>query len=196
MDDAVFVDLVTRARGGDEAAVACLLRSFEPEVRMMVRHRLPRAIRSQFDSMDFVQDIWHSLFAGPEHDPVGFESESHFLAYLAGVARNKVLEEYRRRTCSKKYELAREEPLYVRRGDHDAPRDVAASDPTPSQEAQAGDRMHQLAAGRTPAEVQILELRAQGLTFEEIADRVGIHERSVRRVIDTIRARMEGRRWQ
>src|SRR5262249_24730828 len=152
MDDETFAGLVARARGGDAAAVEVLLSSFEDEVRMMVRGRLPRALRSQFDSMDFVQAVWQSLFTSPHQQAVAFDKRGHFGGYLAGVARNKVYAEFRRRTRSKKYDLAREERLYVRRGDHETSREVPAPGPTPSQEAQAGDRMDQLAAGRPAVE--------------------------------------------
>ena len=60
---------------------------------------------------------------------------------------------------------------------------------------QASDRMDQLTAGRSPLEVEVLTLRCQGLTFVEIADRTGINERTVRRVIETVRTRMESHRW-
>jgi RNA polymerase sigma-70 factor (ECF subfamily) len=190
------VDLIARARAGDGAAVEQLLRSFEAEVRLMVRHRLPRSLRTRFDSMDFVQAIWQSIFASPGRRPLDFENAQHFRGFLAGVAQNKVREEHRRCTRTRKYDLRREERLYVRRGDGgEAPLAVIAPDPTPSQEAQAADRMDQLAAGRTPVEVEILTLRRQGLTFEEIAARIGLHERTVRRVIDALRARMEARQW-
>jgi RNA polymerase sigma-70 factor (ECF subfamily) len=109
------------------------------------------------------------------------------------VARNKVLEEYRRRTQAKKYDVAREEPLYVRRGGRDELREVVAPDPSPSQEAQAGDCWDQLLRGRDPREAEVVALRREGLTFEEIAARTGLHERAVRRVIELIRRRMEAR---
>ena len=51
-------------------------------------------------------------------------------------------------------------------------------------------------AGRSPLEAEVVHLRRQGLTFEEIAARTGLHERSIRRIIDEIRRRMEARRWQ
>jgi DNA-binding CsgD family transcriptional regulator len=60
---------------------------------------------------------------------------------------------------------------------------------------QATDRMAQLTAGMSPREVEILTLRRQGLTLSEIADRTGINERSVRRVIEWARSLLESRRW-
>jgi RNA polymerase sigma-70 factor (ECF subfamily) len=202
MDDGVeddFAFLVARARNGDEAATTQLLKQFEADVRMMVRVRLPRALRAQFDSMDFVQAVWASVFAGSkENSDAGsaFNDARQFRGFLAGVARNKVYEQHRRLTRTKKYDLGREERLYVRKGERDVPRDVPAHDPTPSENVQANDRYGQLVHGKSVQETRVVELRRQGLTFEEIAERVGWNERSVRRVIDTLRERMEARRWQ
>ncbi len=83
-----------------------------------------------------------------------FADVGQFRGFLAGVARNKVYEEHRRQTRTKKYDLGREERLYVRKGDRDVPREVAASDPTPSETVQAGDRLGQLIQGRTAEEAQ------------------------------------------
>ena len=129
MDDVDFADLIERARAGDEAAVAALLGRFEPEVRTMVRVRLPRVLRNQFDSMDFVQAVWTSVFTGKADDVGQFADAGQFRGFLAGVARNKVYEEHRRRTRTKKYDLGREERLYVRKGEREVPREVAGARP-------------------------------------------------------------------
>jgi RNA polymerase sigma-70 factor (ECF subfamily) len=191
MGDAEFDRLMSRARDGDEAAFATLLAAFEADVRMMVRVRLPQSLRGQFDSMDFVQAVWQSVLADRQTLGSGFSSAGHFRGYLAGVARNKVWEEYRKRTQTRKYDLGREEPLYVRRGGRERPREVASHDPTPSQEAQAGDRLNQLISGRSAREAEVVELRRQGLTFAEVAERTGLHERAVRRIIEDVRARLD-----
>ncbi len=195
MDDVDFAALIEDARLGDDAAVATLLGRFEPEIRTMVRVRLPRILRNQLDSMDIVQAIWASVFAGKPDEIGRFTDEGQFRGFLAGVARNKVYEEHRRRTRTKKYDLGREERLYVRKGERDIPREVIALDPTPSEEVQADDRLGQMLQGRTDADAKVIELRRQGLTFDEIAGQLGIGEKSVRRVIDSIRQRMEARGW-
>jgi RNA polymerase sigma-70 factor (ECF subfamily) len=196
MDQVDFADLLARVKAGDEEATRDLLHRFEDDVRTMVRVRLPRALRSQFDSMDFVQAVWQSVLTGPNPDLDRFANVQHFRGFLSGVARNKVLEEHRRRTRTRKYDLRRQEPLYIRRGDRDVPREVATPDPTPSQDVQAQDRLRQMVEGRSPQEAEIVELRRSGMTFEEIAERTGLHERAVRRVIEAIRQRLEARQWQ
>lgn len=196
MDDADLAERMARASAGDETAVRELLCHFEPEVRMVVRGRLPRALRSKFDSTDFVQSVWESVFTRDRTDLARFTSARHFLGFLEGVARNKVYEEHRRRTRTRKYNLNREQPLYVRRGNREVPREVAANDPTPSQETQAGDRLEQLLEGLDPRGREMVELRRSGLTFVEIAARLDCSESAVRRLIEEIRRRMEDRLWQ
>ena len=196
LNESTFEDLVTRVKAGDEEAINALLVEFEGDVRLAVRRQLPKKLRTQFDSMDFVQLVWASVFAGDAIDPTRFENRQHLRGFLAGVASNKVFEEYRRRTRTRKYDIGREEPLYVRTGDRDAPREVPSHEPTASQNLQGIDRMRQLTAGRPEREAEAIRLRGEGLTFEEIAQRVGMHERSVRRLIEEARQRMEERRWR
>ena len=196
MDDVDFADVVRRARAGDRDATETLLSRFEREVRTMVRSRLPRVLRNQFDSMDFVQAVWTSVFAGGGENLDSFADAGQFRGYLAGVTRNKVFEEHRRRTRTQKYDMNREERLYVRREGRDVPREVEAPDPTPSENFQADERLRQILGGRTEEEADVIRLRRQGLTFDEIAARLGRDERWVRRVIEAARRRMEARRWQ
>ena len=188
-------DLLSRARAGDEAAIRDFLSRFEPEVTTMVRSRLPRQLRTQFDSTDFVQAVWKSLLVETAPQSQAFVDVEHFRAYLYGMVRNKVSEQQRRLTKTAKYDLAREERLYIRRGDREVAREVVSPDPSPSKVYQATDRMAQLTAGMSPREVEILTLRRQGLTLSEIADRTGINERSVRRLIEWARSLLESRRW-
>jgi RNA polymerase sigma-70 factor (ECF subfamily) len=188
-----FTDLMERARSGDPAAIRDFLDRFEQEVRVMVRSRLPRKLRPRFDSGDFVQAVWQSFFADPDGVPVEFENEAHLRGFLEAVVRNKVHAQHRRLTRTAKHNMAREESLYVSRGDREVLREVASSDPSPSENAQAGDRLEQLMAGFGPREIEVLTLRRQGLTHAEVAERIGMNERSVRRIIELFRSRLEGR---
>ena len=192
-NDDEFNELLRRARAGDNGAIRDFLSQFEQEVRTMVRSRLPRKLRNQFDSTDFVQAVWQSFFV--EADSREFDNVEHLRGFLFGMVRNKVSEQHRRLTKTEKYDLAREERLYVRRGDREVPLEVVSPEPSASQAAQAVDRMEQLTAGRSPLEIEVLTLRRQRLTFVEIANRTGINERTVRRVIETAWSRMEAHRW-
>ena len=107
MDDVVFVELLERAKRGDEIAAERLLERFEDDVRAVVRVKLPKALRTRFDSMDFVQAVWQSFFLDLTRDSARFENSRHLRRFLAGVAKNKVVEEHRKQTKTRKYDLAR-----------------------------------------------------------------------------------------
>ncbi len=188
-----FSELVARARSGDPEAIRDFLERFEEQVRVMVRARLPRKLRPRFDSGDFVQAVWQSLFADRDGPAPEFANEAHLRGFLDGMVRNKVGEQHRRLTRTAKHNLAREERLYVSRGDREILRDVPSPDPSPSETAQVDDRLEQLTAGFSPREIEVLMLRRQGLTHAEVAERTGMHERSVRRIIELFRSRLEGR---
>ena len=192
-DDDELAELLRRAKAGENAAIRDFLERFEREVRTMVRCRLPKKLRSQYDSADFVQSVWQSFFV--DSDSREFANVEHLRGFLFGMVRNKVREQHRRLTRTEKYDLAREERLYVRRGDREVPREVVSPDPSPSQAVQATDRMAQLTAGRSPLEIEVLTLRRQGLTFAAIAELTGINERTVRRMIESIRSAVESLRW-
>jgi RNA polymerase sigma factor (sigma-70 family) len=192
-DDSEFIDLVRRARSGEPEAIHDFLERFEREVRVMVRAQLPRKLRPRFDSGDFVQAVWQSFFTDPTSAAREFENIAHLRGFLDAVVRNKVQEQHRRLTRTAKHNLAREERLYINRGSREVLREVASPDPSPSETMQARDRLEQLVAGFGPLEIEVLTLRRQGLTQVEIAERTGINERSVRRIIELFRSRLEGR---
>ena len=145
-----IAELIARARAGEDTAIREFLARFEHEVRIMVRGHLPKALRTRFDSMDFVQAVWQSFFSGLKERPRDFENIRHLRGFLAGVARNKVFEEHRRLTRTEKHAIGREERLQVRRGDRRDERGLISPEPTPSQTVQASDRLAQLIAGCSP----------------------------------------------
>jgi RNA polymerase sigma-70 factor (ECF subfamily) len=193
MEDPDLADLFDRAVRADEAAWRELHARFGPELRTMVRHRLPRVLRPQYDSMDFVQSIWRSVFEKCRGELPQFENAKHFLGYLAGMAANRVIYEHRRRTRTRKYDLSRQEPLYFRRGDREVLREVAGNDPTPSQDVQARDQLDQIMDGLDDVERKVVELRLGDYTIDEIAALLGISESAVRRILTPLRKEVEAR---
>jgi RNA polymerase sigma factor (sigma-70 family) len=192
MHEMDFAGMVARARGGDDAAARDLICRFENDVRTMVRVRLPKLLRNRFDTVDFTQAVWASVLVGLRDDEGSFRDEEQMRKFLGGVVRYKVLEEYRRHTKTRKYDLAREQPLYVKRNGRDRPIELPGNEPTPSQVMQAGDQLNRLIAGRTDRDAEIIELRRQDLTYEEIAARMNLSERYVRRIVESLRERWEG----
>jgi len=186
-----LADFLRRIQQGDQAAARELLQRYEPEVRLVVRRQLPRLLRSRFDSLDFLQSVWGSFFRRMRDAPTDFEDSRHLVAFLARAAKNKVIDEYRR-AASLKNDMHREEPLWT---DGDRPREVADPIDSPSEVAQAHEAFDRLNALVPRERRTMLELKAQGLSSKDIGDRLGVSERTVQRVLEDLRRRMESE-WE
>lgn len=177
-----------RIRAGDEDAARELLTRYEAEVRLVVRRQLPRLLRSRFDSLDFLQSVWGSFFRrmrGGGEGRADFDDARHLVAFLARAAKNKVIDEYRR-AASQKQDMQREEPLWT---DGDRPRELPGHGDSPSQLAEAHEAMDRLRQLLPEERREILEWKAQGETSREIADRLGVSERTIQRVLEDLRRR-------
>jgi RNA polymerase sigma factor (sigma-70 family) len=185
--DTEITDFLKRIQAGDEGAARELLQRFEAEVRLVVRRQLPRLLRSRFDSLDFLQSVWGSFFRRMRTSPTEFEDSRHLVAFLARAAKNKVIDEYRR-AASHKNNMHREEPLWA---DGNRPREVAGSNDTPSEVAEAHEALVRMRELVPEEKRSILELKAEGYSSKDIGERLGISERTVQRVLVELRRRME-----
>ena len=83
--------------------------------------------------------------------------------------------------------MHREEPLW---SEGDKPRDLAAEIETASQVAEAREAFGHLRDLVPEERRAILELKAEGLSSQEIGERLGISERTVQRVLEDLRRRV------
>jgi RNA polymerase sigma factor (sigma-70 family) len=186
-EESELSDFLKRIQAGDDAAARELLQRFEAEVRLVVRRQLPRLLRSRFDSLDFLQSVWGSFFRRMRTTPTEFEDSRHLVAFLARAAKNKVIDEYRR-AASRKHDMHREEPLWA---DGRRPKDVPDTIDSPSDVAQAREVFGRLRELLPEEKRSILEMKAEGLSSKDIGERLGISERTVQRVLEDLRRRME-----
>jgi RNA polymerase sigma-70 factor (ECF subfamily) len=178
---------LARIRAGDELAARELLTRYEAQVRLVVRRQLPRLLRSRFDSLDFLQSVWGSFFRRMSTGPEEFEDPRFLVTFLARVARNKVIDQYRR-AASRKQDMRREEPLSL---GGSRSREFVADQETPSEVAEANEAYDRLREWLPADRREILGLKLEGLSSREIAERLGLSERTVRRALEDLRRRAE-----
>ncbi len=179
--------LLGRVRAGDEAAARELLVRYEAQVRLVVRRQLPKLLRSRFDSLDFLQSVWGSFFRQMRAGPEEFVQPRALVAFLAKVAKNKVIDEYRR-ASSRKADLSREESLWSRGS---ATPELASEEPSASDVAEARETLARLQDLLPDDRRVVIELRVEGLSTREIGEKLAISERTVRRTLEDLRRRAE-----
>jgi RNA polymerase sigma factor (sigma-70 family) len=182
---AAFGELLERARSGSDEAAWDLVEAYGPYVLRTIRRTLSRELRGKFDSEDFAQAVWASFFSSPEQLN-GVTEPQQLVGLLATMARNKVIDEMRRRFQTQKYAVRREQPLADL---PDAPRKLASREPTPSQFAMARERWVQLIHEQPEQHRQVVRLKLMGRTHRAIAEQLGISERTVKRVLDRLTER-------
>ena len=178
-----FAQLMQRLREGSEEAAQVLFERYGPHILRVVRRKLHHKLRPQFDSIDFVQDVWASFFADRSRQAT-FDRPEALVRFLANMACHKVIDAFRHNVQTKKRDVDRDRPLDQVVNTKD-PR-LAARQPTPSQVAVAKEQWDQL-LDRVPEHYRpILTLLREGDTREEIARKLGLNEKTVQRVLRRI----------
>ena len=180
-----FQSLVNQIKGGSTEAVSLLVEEYGDAVCMVIRRRLHRLMRSQYDTADFAQIVWASFFSGLDKLST-FQTARDFERYLVRIAENKVTDACRKRMILQKNNVNRERSL-----DRESTRvDIPSDDPSASHVVDVREQWQRLMQSLPPRYRQIISLRAGGATIQEIADTVNIHERTVRRILKEL-ARVE-----
>jgi len=178
--DDTFRDLIRRVREGSEEAAWDLVNQYGDSIRRAVRRALNEKLRSKFDSLDFVQIVWNSFFhARGKLDR--FDRPEELAAYLTAMAKNKVGMEIRRRLMTEKYNVRHEQSLEQLRANGCV--EMPSHQPAPEEMAIAREQWERLLEGQPSHYRQIIELRLQGHTNQQVADTLHLDERTVRRFL-------------
>jgi RNA polymerase sigma-70 factor (ECF subfamily) len=175
MNDRQFDALLVRWKRGDAAAAEECILACEPYVRMVVRRRLSERARARFDSVDIVQSVWVEVLQTLRRCNLSFPDGDRLRGYLAKTAVHLLIDRLRHHRAS----LDAEHPLEatpvsaVPARNHESPSDIV----------QAHDVWEQIRAVCPPRHRELLELKRQGLPLAAIADRTGLHEGSIRRIL-------------
>lgn len=162
-----FVEFIRRVRAGDPDAAFELVRQYEPYVRRIIRFRLfDRRMAAAFDSMDVCQSVLGSFFIRAAAGQYDLETPEQLVKLLAGMARHKLAGQTRKERAQ------RRDRARVASGDPEA---MQVQDParSPSAQLAARELMQEVRRRLSAEELQLLELRARGEEWADIAAQVG-----------------------
>ncbi len=184
-----FAEFLWRVRAGDEVAARELVQRFEPLIRREVRLRIGDGrLRRAFDSQDVSQSVLASFFARAGSGEYELERPEQLGRLLMTMARNRLVSRTRRER-----RLVRDVRRVV--ADPALLDQVSDQRPSPSQLASRKEQLERLRAALSANEHQILELRAQGMTWDEVAAKLGGNGQARRVQLSRGLKRLE-RLWQ
>ena len=171
-----FEGLIQEARNGSDVAAKIIVERYQPHILQVIRRKMHRDMRQKFDSQDFCQAVWVSFFRNRDQ-LLEATHPAQLIGYLAIMARNKLLDETRRRLHTKKHDIRRERQLAS-----DVGQKCSASD-SPSHVAMAREAWDRIMKVSSARDREIAILRMRGEQIGTIAKQVGVSERTVSRVL-------------
>ncbi|MBY0522454.1 MAG: sigma-70 family RNA polymerase sigma factor [Gemmataceae bacterium] len=172
-------NLLDKLCTGDDAAAEEVFRAYEPYLRVIVRRMLPPPMRSKFDSVDVVQSVWADVLRGFREGGWRFSTSVQLRAFLVKATRNRFIDRARQNRAA----VQRQQPLS---DEALIPDDVD----TPGELVQAEELWDRMVTLCPPAHRELLQLKRQGCSLAEIAERTGLHPSSVRRILYDLARRL------
>jgi RNA polymerase sigma factor (sigma-70 family) len=178
--------LLAEIAAGSDTAVWEVIERYSKNILRVVRRTLPAEIQTKLDPSDVVQSVWKSLLR--RGASAEFATADRFLAYIVGMARLKVFETHRRFTKYEATNIRREVAVSGHRP-HDDGEDsgcIDLADPhrqTPDAVAVFRENWNLALNEAGPRGIEVVRLRLQGHTLDEIAECLAISKRTVQRVL-------------
>jgi RNA polymerase sigma-70 factor (ECF subfamily) len=179
-EDRPFPVLLREIRDGSESAIRQLVAEFSPGIVRTIRRRLDARLRGKVGCDDLLQEVWTAFFtkALPNEE---FSSPKSLAAYLKAMAINKTVEADRKWLDHGRHDVKREQSLEgLARADQEQ---LLGKQPLPPVSAESHEDLERL-RNTLPAKYQlVVDLLLTGHTQEEIAARLGLSDRTVRRIL-------------
>lgn len=174
---------------GNEDAARHVVDCYIDRLVALARKRLSQRLASRVDPEDVVQSVFRTFFGRAKEGKFLIADQDDLCKLLMRITVNKVLRQVEFHQAAK-----RDPHQETEQGNRSQERMMELLDREPSHEAAVAflDQLEFLLKEMQPQEREILEMRMQGHSNEEIATKLGIkHDRTIRRIIERVRQRAE-----
>ncbi len=186
--------LIDLWRRGDQDAARKIVERYLDRLLHLARGRISQRLASRVDPEDIVQSVFRTFFVRLKDGRFVFAEQEDLCKLLMRITLHKTLRQVAFHKAAK-----RDPTMEAERGEHHREQLLALLDREPTPEAAVAflDQLEHFLSQLQPLERQILELRMQGYTNEEIAAKLDLrYDRKIRRVLERVRevAEKEGLR--
>lgn len=188
-DSAILLD---RFRHGDELAAETLFSRYVGRLIALASSRLSARMSRRIDPEDVVQSAYRSFFLHARDGRFVLQNSGDLWRLLVVITLNKVRQQVEFHSAGKR-RIDTETQLGAEEGPFGLAPDVITREPSPAEALAVIEEIEKLTEDLTPQQREIVELRLQGYRIEEIAHQMFCSERTVRRVMDKVKARLQKR---
>jgi RNA polymerase sigma-70 factor (ECF subfamily) len=184
------IRLIERYRADDSQAATELFQRYVARLTALVRARMSPKLAQRFDPEDVVQSAYRTFFARAKEGEFELKRGGDLWRLLAAITIHKLGKQIERHVAAKRAIGAEQrDPSNADRPFADSP----STRPSAEDEAMLHEEVEQLMCGLDESQCQMLWMRLAGYRLEEIAAETQRSERTVRRLLDKVRDRMQGR---
>lgn len=184
---------VTALKAGDAAAAQPLWERYHRQLVALARQKLQMARRGEADEEDVVQNAFHSFFQGVARGRFPqLHDRDNLWRLLVVIAARKSLDQLARQHAKRRGGGTTGGESRISSGKHDwdetAIEQIVGDEPTPEFAAQVAEEYQRLLdrlGDETLRRVAVWKM--EGLTTDEIAERLDCSRRTVARKLETIR---------
>jgi RNA polymerase sigma-70 factor (ECF subfamily) len=184
--------LAQLAQSGDRDAFEKIFARYSERLIRLARLRISERLASRIEAEDVVQSVFRTFFGRMRNRRFGFEEESDLWKLLVSMTLNKLRNKVDWHTAAKR-DVRAEHSIDADRQALPSAFDADGQSPSPSAVIAFLDLLEDFMSRLRDTDRRILELRLDGYSQQEIAQEMGCTERTVRRVLERIRALAEER---
>lgn len=177
-------------RRGDETITFEFCERYGAGLQRLADRHLITGMRRRLDAEDVVQSVYRTFFRRAADGQFQLLERGSLWRLLCAITLTKVREQARRQLRQKR-DLAREVRIDPASGGEGGPADPEDASPQPDASAAFTEQFDKLMASFDEEERSIIEHKLQHRTNEEAAALAGCSERTVRRIVQRVRARLE-----
>ena len=189
--DAEFQRLIDGLRAGDDATLREVYAHYGPLLRGIADSRLAPGLKRRFDADDVVQSTFRTFFRRAQGGQFQFDDNQRLWNLLLAIALTKLREKIRYHGRQTRAVERERSSAPVRPGDSTPPEDAFITPaPPPDAAIELADAYESFLLALDHQERQLVDLKLQDCTNDEAAEALGISERSVRRILQRLEAKM------
>lgn len=179
------VELVERWRDGDEEAAGIIYSRYIQRMMRVVGGKIPDSMRARVHPEDVVQSVFRTVFRRMQNGEFTFSDDDDLWKLLVTVALNKARKQTTKNLAARR-SINRETQLSELTVDESLLQHLSGQ-PNISDVVAFRETLDGVLAQLDETGANIVQLRLEGFTQDEIAARLGITDRTVRRKLTTIR---------
>lgn len=184
------LELIAEFQAGSESAAQTLFDRYCERLMRLAKRRIGQRMTSRVDPEDVVQSAYRTFFTRVKNDEFSFHEQDDLFKLLVRLTVHKALRQIAYHRAAKRNP---ELEALQSSNPQEFLQQISAESATPDMEVALLDEFEQFMGQLQPLDRDVLQLKLQGYSTVEIAEKLGSYDRKIRRVLERIQELARGR---